>query len=166
MSKKSTQKPTETKAEKSQAVEGTVETTAQEAPALEQVEASNEQPGDNAVNEPAEQNPEDAKAEESDDETAAAPALATEPAAAKASDEAESTPLPSAPVIPPAPTDLANRLTLAVRAIVATGAPEAVHALHKAELILGDLRNALPAAIASAGDEQLKADLTSLLAVL
>ena len=69
-----------------------------------------------------------------------------------------------------APADgLSIRLTRTVNAILTSGKPEAVHALHKVELVAGTLRTALPAAIEACdaiGDEGLKADLQSLLASL
>lgn len=70
----------------------------------------------------------------------------------------------------PAATDgLSTRLTRAVNAILTSGKPDAVHALHKTELLLGTLKMSLPAAIEACGaigDEALKADLKNLLDVL
>jgi hypothetical protein len=168
MSKKSNPKPAATKTE---AVEGVIETkaeaAAEQAEGQEQAEAATEQAQENLADESAEQKPAAAEAEESEDEAAPTPppAASTETAPAEEPEATAPAPLPATPAIA-TPTDLANRLTQTVKAIVVTGAPEAVHALHKLEMAVGDLKNALPAAIAAASDGQLKADLTSLLAIL
>lgn len=160
-SKKSNQKPATPKPE-AETVEGVTETqapeTTEETAGAELTEAP---PAEPTADEPGD-TPDSAPAD--GQETQADPAAAGPEAPAVISTVAEA---PATPVPAAASQDgLSIRLTQVVRAIATTGKPEAVHALHKAELIVGDLKNALPAAIAAAGDEQLKADLTSLLAVL
>jgi hypothetical protein len=61
--------------------------------------------------------------------------------------------------------DLATRVGAAVKSLASGANPDAFHALHKAEMVLGDLKTSLPAAI-EAADESLKADLQSLLELL
>lgn len=64
---------------------------------------------------------------------------------------------------------LSTRLTRAVNAILTSGKADAVHSLHKVELIVGTLKTSLGAAIEACeaiGDEALKAELKSLHAVL
>jgi hypothetical protein len=67
---------------------------------------------------------------------------------------------------PSQPDPLSIRLSRAVNGLLTGGKPEDVQALHKLEMSVGDLKNALPAAIAATGDDQFKAELISLLAVL
>ncbi|QEH36516.1 hypothetical protein OJF2_51000 [Aquisphaera giovannonii] len=69
----------------------------------------------------------------------------------------------------PATDGLSTRLTRVVNAILTSGKPDAVHSLHKVELIVGTLKTSLGAAIEACeaiGDEALKAELKSLHAVL
>lgn len=171
MSKKSNQKTASPKAE---AVDNKIETKAQEPAEVKAGQDQREPAADQAEGIPetksGEEKPAAPKTEEvisdGEEETPPLPeAPRTESPAAPEAEPQDPTHVPASPVVN-APTDLANRLTKAVKAIVASGNPEAVHALHKLEMTVGDLKNALPAAIAAAGDEQLKADLTSLLAVL
>ena len=86
------------------------------------------------------------------------------------SPEAEADAEPAA-IVSPAPTPsqpdpLSIRLSKVVSGLLTGGKPEDVQALHKLEMAVGDLKNALPAAIAATGDEPFKAELASLLAVL
>ena len=63
-----------------------------------------------------------------------------------------------------------TRLTKAVISIQTSGKSESVQALNKLEMLIGDLRNALPAAIEASSDvtidQELEGDLQSLFAAL
>src|SRR5262249_33261392 len=85
-------------------------------------------------------------------------------------DAAESAPTeaqPEATAAPATPTlPLHTRLEKAVRTMSHSGNPDAAHALNKVELLVGTLKHSLPAAISAVSDDQVKADLQSLLALL
>ena len=78
-------------------------------------------------------------------------------------DPQESQPVPEAatPSVP-----LHTRIEKTVHGLRASGNPAGAQALNKVEILMGSLKLSLPSAIDGVGDEDLKADLQSLLAIL
>jgi hypothetical protein len=78
-------------------------------------------------------------------------------------EEGEETSDPITPSEPAVTTELHKRLEKAVASIISSGNADAVHALHKVELLIGTLKLALSPAISATTDDVLKLGLQTLL---
>jgi hypothetical protein len=161
-SKKSPQKPAEQKPE-GETANGTIDTKSAESEGEQSQEeaAAEQKPEGEAAPTPESgdaQDPEGAVADQSSDPVQP-PQVTVEPKAVTLASLAVKIDIDFA-------GDLANRLTKAASAAANSGNPELAQSLNRLDLLVGDLKNALPAAIKATEGEQLSADLTGLLAKL